>query len=497
MNKITTINGILMTSQDELNDHVEDGIAHVTTEERATWDAKMNSYHRGPLTLYWQGQFADERASLTMSPDNGTISWEDPTTPYRSVDLPMLIEHPTDDSAHVTEDERLAWNSKADASAIFDKVDTVTFNSHTGNDIVHVTAEERATWNAKQDTIVDNAGNMTLSGGLTTGAVINANGGVRMQNATAFTSNQSSVNKYAAMGFGALQQYGMQTLYIDPAQSRLGNGSTLLPVAVPGQLYKLQTSLNNRQSSRALVKTCGGCMPLGSGSGYNQYRGIYLPFNCDRIYTENTDNPYWIKYTFATNRYGSVLSSGFRDALDDWDCYISDSLQPNLNMAVIEIAMLGGDNPTQQSTFRVRIQYSDGTNFKVKTTISILNNFHMNEKGIAGFLIQGSKNGKWFGETEESGKVYMIRNGITRTGAVSCLATFPMPEAFEAYHNIYVNSYCNNVIFFRNPIMNFKIGKEEISNPLFDALESEVSMNYGDGIISETIEDYVMPDYSN
>lgn len=45
--------------------------------------------------------------------------------------------------------------------------------------------------------------------------------------------------------------------------------------------------------------------------------------------------------------------------------------------------------------------------------------------------------------------------------------------------------------------MNFKIGKEEISNPLFDALESEVSMNYGDGIISETIEDYVMPDYSN
>lgn len=121
----------------------------------------------------------------------------------------------------------------------------------------------------------------------------------------------------------------------------------------------------------------------------------------------------------------------------------------------------------------------------------------MNEKGIAGFLIQGSKNGKWFGETEESGKVYMIRNGITRTGAVSCLATFPMPEAFAAYHNIYVNSYCNNVIFFRNPIMNFKIGKEEISNPLFDALESEVSMNYGDGIISETIEDYVMPDYSN
>lgn len=28
----------------------------------------------------------------------------------------------------------------------------------------------------------------------------NANGGVRMQNATAFTSNQSSVNKYAARG---------------------------------------------------------------------------------------------------------------------------------------------------------------------------------------------------------------------------------------------------------------------------------------------------------
>ena len=92
--------------------------------------------------------------------------------------LNELKEHTENVTVHVTEEERTAWNAKADASALSTKADTSVFDAHKNDTAVHITGKERETWNGKQDKLTDKAGNMTLDGGLTAAEAINANGGV-------------------------------------------------------------------------------------------------------------------------------------------------------------------------------------------------------------------------------------------------------------------------------------------------------------------------------
>ena len=142
MNKITSINGTLMASLNELNEHVENGTAHVTEEERTAWNNQTTVNAKGIL-IATQGD---------------------------------LDEHAENRTIHLTAEERTAWNNKADASSLASKVNTTTFQTHTDNGTMHVTAEERETWNGKQDNLTDEDGNMTLSGGLTATTVGSANG---------------------------------------------------------------------------------------------------------------------------------------------------------------------------------------------------------------------------------------------------------------------------------------------------------------------------------
>ena len=94
--------------------------------------------------------------------------------------LNELNEHTGNKAIHVTEDERITWNAKADASTLSTKTDTSAFDAHTNDTVVHITAKERETWDGKQDKLTDESGNMTLSGRLTTAATINANGGINI-----------------------------------------------------------------------------------------------------------------------------------------------------------------------------------------------------------------------------------------------------------------------------------------------------------------------------
>ena len=57
-------------------------------------------------------------------------------------------EHVEDATVHVTEEERTAWNKKADAADLDSKVDTATFNTHQTDTAVHVTETEKETWNS-------------------------------------------------------------------------------------------------------------------------------------------------------------------------------------------------------------------------------------------------------------------------------------------------------------------------------------------------------------
>ena len=60
-----------------------------------------------------------------------------------------FASHAQDKMIHLTEEERIAWNAKADASALSGKVDTSTFAAHETNTTVHVSQEEKEKWNAR------------------------------------------------------------------------------------------------------------------------------------------------------------------------------------------------------------------------------------------------------------------------------------------------------------------------------------------------------------
>lgn len=55
--------------------------------------------------------------------------------------------HAGNKTIHLTEGERTAWDAKADASDLSTKADTSAFNAHTGNSSAHITEEERTIWN--------------------------------------------------------------------------------------------------------------------------------------------------------------------------------------------------------------------------------------------------------------------------------------------------------------------------------------------------------------
>lgn len=89
-----------------------------------------------------------------------------------------FYQHEKNNSAHLTEDERTAWNSKAEASEVNSKVSTETFDAHKADASVHITDEERTRWNTAPQ--LDESGNMTLAGSLTTAGTYNANGGINI-----------------------------------------------------------------------------------------------------------------------------------------------------------------------------------------------------------------------------------------------------------------------------------------------------------------------------
>ena len=59
-----------------------------------------------------------------------------------------LSKHAENTVSHITEEERTAWNKKADAADLDSKVDTATFNTHQTDTAVHVTETEKETWNS-------------------------------------------------------------------------------------------------------------------------------------------------------------------------------------------------------------------------------------------------------------------------------------------------------------------------------------------------------------
>ena len=47
MDKITTINGVLMATQNDFTEHVENANIHIMEEERTAWNAKADAHELG------------------------------------------------------------------------------------------------------------------------------------------------------------------------------------------------------------------------------------------------------------------------------------------------------------------------------------------------------------------------------------------------------------------------------------------------------------------
>ncbi len=103
--------GAAAAVQENLNTHISDSAKHITSSERASWNAK-----------------ADE-SELTAHTGNTTV--------------------------HITAAERTAWNAKADATEL---------TSHTGNSTIHVTAADKSAWNGKSGKAVSFTVTLTAAG---------------------------------------------------------------------------------------------------------------------------------------------------------------------------------------------------------------------------------------------------------------------------------------------------------------------------------------------
>lgn len=110
MNKITTVNGVLVAAQSDFADHAEDKTIHLTEEERTAWNAKADA------------------SALTDKVDTGTFT-----------------AHESNPTVHVTQEEREKWNAKNTKGVVTATQDGL--DEHTENTTVHITEEERAAWN--------------------------------------------------------------------------------------------------------------------------------------------------------------------------------------------------------------------------------------------------------------------------------------------------------------------------------------------------------------
>lgn len=111
MNKITTVNGVLVAAQSDFAGHAEDKTIHLTEEERRAWNAK-----------------ADESA----------LSGKVDTDTFRS--------HETNTTVHVSPEEKEKWNARNTKGAVVATQDGL--DEHAENTTVHITEEERTAWNA-------------------------------------------------------------------------------------------------------------------------------------------------------------------------------------------------------------------------------------------------------------------------------------------------------------------------------------------------------------
>lgn len=448
MNKITSINGTLIASLNELNEHVENGTAHVTEEERTAWNNQTTVKAKGILIA----------------------TQED------------LDEHTGNKAIHVTEDERAAWNAKADAAALSAKADASSFNVHKDDAVVHITAKERETWNGKQDKLTDEAGNMTLDGGLTAQGgtfsdAVNANGGINIPLAAGAATNTAAVNRIHAAGLAAVAEtYNLQ-IYLDAAITTTTNNAAVTE-RVSGQLMRV--TVPARQSSSVNM---GLDHSLIGRANYSKFGGFTLPVRMSAYKAT-------IKITLGMGD-GQVSVRTDRDVDDYTRVHTSaEHFGEVLDVTISDTR----DSESRGYWVRVReIYYSRSAGRKfVKTTRALLplDGNTAVPASISGLVYHQYRDGGW--DTDNYGTLWLMTGGYDNR----CCIRIANVRGIHTYNSVGFNA-CHLDIYNSTNATTVDIGAPRIMQRYMDGYNpayygfSAIEYN---AIKSETIEDFIDPD---
>ncbi|MCD8061532.1 MAG: hypothetical protein LUE13_04230 [Akkermansiaceae bacterium] len=337
-----------------------------------------------------------------------------------------FASHAEDKTLHLREEEREAWNAKADASAFSGKVDKAELTAHETNTTVHITDEEREKWNARntkgavvatQDGLdehtenasvhitpeerdrwnstpeLDAAGNMALAGGLTTRAAINANGGVNIPLA-ALTSmtNATAVNACWAAGMIGLSDIWQYDIPVSRKDNDVYGDGELIDWPTGGQGVAIKVPKGGYCSA---VIRFPAYLTGGSWGNYGEYRGFYLPLGTLLLSNSSTGICGKVKFTWAThgenpNRYA------YQHDASDMDAFAVSPKEGN-NSPVVDVTI--GSVLSGNASVRVRAIYYDDTAKELRLTtvmssVPFLNGYGERVRGL--IFCQGDKDtGVW------------------------------------------------------------------------------------------------------
>ncbi|WP_020620254.1 hypothetical protein [Paenibacillus daejeonensis] len=123
-------------AQSELNIHIEDGVRHLSSAERNSWNAKAST---AIVTSATSGLMSAVDKTKLDGVASGANNYTHP------VNHPPSIITQDAGNRFVSDVEKANWNSKETITGAQSKVD-----SHANDAVRHITAAERTTWNAKQ-----------------------------------------------------------------------------------------------------------------------------------------------------------------------------------------------------------------------------------------------------------------------------------------------------------------------------------------------------------
>ena len=147
-------------SNADLTTHTSDNNIHITSSERAKWNAKADVSDIPSLTAYATKTFVSDEIAKAVT--SGTVDLSgyakkiELTNHTNDADIHVtssdknnwnnkandFITHKSDTDIHVTANDKQKWNSKANGS---------DFTTHKNDADIHVTADDKDKWNAKLD----------------------------------------------------------------------------------------------------------------------------------------------------------------------------------------------------------------------------------------------------------------------------------------------------------------------------------------------------------